>query len=201
MIEKPISRIILVGKGAAGKDHARKMLTNFGLTYDPSYTTRPARDNEDNGIDYNFISEEDFQGMDYLHEWYEFVKFNSWYYGTTNEQFYGGSDIFIMTPHGVSLIKPEDRKESLVIYFDIDATIRAQRMSERKGNADSIHRRLSADEKDFKDYIDFDIKITDSRFVDMDIYDIVPEAWKGFPDASYNDSLSDDHIDSHHITL
>ena len=193
-----IHRIILVGKGAAGKDHAREILTGMGLTYDPSYTTRPPRENEKDGLDYNFITEEDFKGMDLLNEWYETVRFNNWLYGTTNVQFYAGSDIFIMTPHGVSLIKPEDRVKSLVVYFDIDATIRGARMLERKGNADSIHRRLSADEKDFKDFTDFDIKVTNPSYTSSDIYDLIPEEWEVFPGASYNDSLPDDHVDSHH---
>lgn len=195
---KETHRIILVGKGAAGKDHAREILTGFGLIYDPSYTTRPPRENEKDGVDYNFITEEDFKGMDMLNEWYESVRFNNWLYGTTNVQFYAGSDIFIMTPHGVSLVKEDDRKKSLVIYFDIDATVRAQRMSERKGNADSIHRRLSADEKDFKNFSDFDVKVTNPNYTAADIYDLIPEAWKGFPGEEFDDSYPDDLVNSHH---
>ena len=37
-------------------------------------------------------------------------------------------------------------------------------MSERKGNADSINRRLAADEIDFKHFTDYDIKITNADF-------------------------------------
>ena len=192
-----IHRIILVGKGAAGKDHAREILTSMGLIYDPSYTTRPPRENEKDGVDYNFITEEDFKGMDMLNEWYETVRFNSWLYGTTNVQFYSGSDIFIMTPHGISLVKEDDRRKSLIIYFDIDATVRSQRMSERKGNADSIHRRLSADEKDFKNFSDFDVKVTNPNYTPADIYDLIPEEWKGVATEVYDDSLPDDRVDSH----
>ena len=37
-------------------------------------------------------------------------------------------------------------------------------MSERRGNADSIQRRLNADEQDFKHFTDYDIKITNADF-------------------------------------
>jgi len=167
------SRIILVGKGAAGKDYARTILTDVvGMKYGVSYTTRPPRKNEVNGEDYNFISEEDFMGMDLLDEWFEWVNFNGWMYGTTNDQFHGDCTVFIMTPEGLSHLATEDRDESLVVYFDIDASVREQRMSERKANADSIHRRLKADEQDFMNFDDFDILVTDPHYTDQDIVSI-----------------------------
>jgi guanylate kinase len=197
---KSFKRIILVGKGASGKDHAREFLTNtMGFKYGVSYTTRPPRENEVNGKDYNFISDEDFMGMDLLDEWFEHVKFNGWIYGTTNEQFYGDCSLFIMTPTGLSHLSDHDRSDSFVIYFDIDATRRAQRMSERKGNADSIHRRLAADERDFKDFTNYNAKITNPFYTDENLCEVVRKGMAVQIVEEYaSDSLPDDHIDSHH---
>lgn len=161
MIEN--KRIILVGKAASGKDHFRKKLENRGFKYSVTYTTRPKRQGEVDGADYSFIDQSAFESLlnkvDYFYEW---VKFNEWYYGTPNHE-WNNSDIFIMTPSGVSKIKPEDRKSSFIIYIDIPIEIRKQRLSLRN-DADSVDRRIEADENDFKEFTDFDIRITDHNF-------------------------------------
>ena len=41
-----MNKVILVGKGASGKDHLRKILEGRGFTYGTSYTTRPPREGE-----------------------------------------------------------------------------------------------------------------------------------------------------------
>ena len=110
-------RIILVGKAASGKDHLRKVLEGRGYKFAQSYTTRPPRPGEIDGKDYYFITESQFDVMESSRQFYEFVEFNSWKYGTTNKQFNESCDIFIMTPHGISLVSPEDRKSSFIIYI------------------------------------------------------------------------------------
>lgn len=158
-------RVILVGQGASGKDHARKLLSDvFGLTYGVSYTTRPPRDNEVEGSDYFFLSKEKFEEMIEQDLWYEYVDFNGWLYGTTKEQFYNQANLFIMTPAGLSHVSDEDRKESLVIFFNIPEELRRARMEGRKGNVDSIQRRLAADQKDFSNFSNWDCEIIDPYF-------------------------------------
>ena len=159
---KRVKRTILVGKAAAGKDHMRKVLESRGFKYAVSYTTRPPRTGEVDGKDYIFITEDNFKEMIKNGEFYEFVVFNNWYYGTTNKQFYS-DDIFIMTPAGLSHVSPEDRKNSVVFYFDIPYEERKYRLSLRS-DADSVERRLEADEIDFKDFNNYDIKITDPNY-------------------------------------
>ena len=72
------SRIILVGRGASGKDHMRKTLEKRGYRYAVSYTTRPPRAGEINGKDYFFIQPPDAQDMIDRGEFYEWVAFNNW---------------------------------------------------------------------------------------------------------------------------
>jgi guanylate kinase len=168
------SRLILVGKAAAGKDHARKICEQWlGMPYQVSYTTRPPRDEETDGKDYFFITEEAFKEKIAADEWYEYVSFNNWYYGTTKEQFYTKGSVFIMTPSGLSHLSEEDREQSLVIYFDIDEETRKYRMYERAGNADSVERRLAADRVDFKDFSNYDIKVDNHKFYITDLAEIV----------------------------
>lgn len=155
-------RIVLVGKAASGKDYARKLFTDRNFKHAISYTTRPARVGEIDGVDYYFITEEKFKEMIAKDEFYEYVSFNNWFYGTSKKQFHT-DDIFIMTPYGISKIKPEDRKNTLIMFFDIPYDIRRKRLMERS-DADSVDRRLLADDQDFKDFKDYDIRITDPEF-------------------------------------
>ena len=155
-------RIVLVGKAASGKDHARKLLTDRGYKYAVSYTTRPSRSNEIHGEDYLFITNDEFDKMIDHEKFYEHVTFNGWHYGTTNQQF-NSDDIFIMTPHGISKIRPNDRKTCFIIYFDIEESIRKERLSKRS-DADTVDRRLIADAQDFENFSDFDLRITNPNF-------------------------------------
>lgn len=156
-------RIILVGKAASGKDHLRKKFESKGFKYAVSYTTRPPREGEVDGKDYIFISDETANKMVHDGLFYEYVYFNGWLYGTTNQQFYS-DDLFIMTPAGISHIKPEDRLKSFIIYTDIEMSIRMTRLANRNMPGDSMDRRIKADELDFTNFNDYDLRITNPDF-------------------------------------
>ena len=158
------SRIILCGKAASGKDHLRKILEGRGFKYGVSYKTRPPRKGEIDGMDYYFLEENEFQDLIERGFFYEHVTFNGWFYGTSKEQWFTTDDVFIMTPSGISKLHAADRKSSFIIYIDIPTEIRRERLMDRKDNADSIERRLQADDNDFESFTNFDIKITDSNF-------------------------------------
>ena len=156
-------RIILVGKAASGKDYLRKKYESRGFKYAVSYTTRPPREGEVDGKDYFFITEEQSIKMVESGMFYEYVYFNGWLYGTTVEQFYM-DDLFIMTPAGISHIKPEDRVSSFIIYTDIDMSTRMTRLANRNMPGDSMDRRIKADEVDFASFNDYDLRITNADF-------------------------------------
>ena len=154
----------MCGKAASGKDHMRKVLGSRGFRYGVSYTTRPPREGEVNGQDYYFISINEFEALLKDGYWYEWVEFNGWYYGTSQDQFHKDCDLFIMTPTGVSKIHPEDRLNTTIIYLDIDLETRKSRLTQRDMPGDSMERRIMADEADFKQFTDFDIRITNTDF-------------------------------------
>ena len=158
-------RIVVCGKAASGKNFIVQKFQKKGYTHGISYTTRPPRIlpvKEEDGIDYFFISSNEFDSMIESNSLYEYVSFNNWRYGTSNTQFYS-NDIFIMTPCGVSKITPEDREKTIIIFVDIPYKIRRERLMKRS-DADNVERRLEADEQDFENFTDFDIKITNSDF-------------------------------------
>ena len=163
LLNKKHKRIILVGKAASGKDHLRKTIESRGFKYAVSYTTRPPREGEVDGKDYFFITDETAQQMVQDGLFYEHVYFNGWLYGTSVEQFFS-DDLFIMTPKGIHEVKPEDRLESFVIYLDISSNVRIKRLNKRDMPGDSVKRRIEADELDFSDFTDYDLRITNSDF-------------------------------------
>jgi guanylate kinase len=163
LLNKKHKRIVLVGKAASGKDHLRKKIESRGFKYAVSYTTRPQREGEVHGKDYYFISEDEAKVLIESGFFYEYVIFNGWIYGTSVTQFFS-DDLFIMTPKGIHEIKPEDRLESFVIYLDIPSNVRIKRLNKRRMPGDSVKRRIEADELDFSDFTDYDLKITNSDF-------------------------------------
>lgn len=155
-------RLIIVGKGGSGKDYLVTLLRNAGYRYCVSHTSRPMRVNEVDGVDYYFIEKNIAFEMVKKDLFYEWVEFNEWFYGTSIEEF-NSANLFIMTPSGISKLKKDDRKDSFIIFLDIDEDVLRSRLMLRN-DADKIDRRIEADKKDFFEFADFDLRVTNPDF-------------------------------------
>lgn len=155
-------RISLVGKAGSGKDYLAQKIMDLGFIKDIGYTTRPMREGERPGIDYCYISETVFASFKKNDLFYETANFNNWFYGTSKRS-WKESKVFIMTPGGVASIKPEDRKDCFIVYLDISEEIRRERISKRS-DADSVERRITADNLDFANFKDYDLIVIDPLF-------------------------------------
>ena len=69
-----------------------------------------------------------------------------------------------MTPKGIAHIDPIERKKCTIIYLDISDTTRSSRLCKRGDTNDSIERRMYHDDKDFKNFTDYDLTINNSNF-------------------------------------
>ena len=77
--------ILLSGPSGVGKGTVRKIVFNddsLNLAYSISMTTRSPREKEVNGIDYFFVSEDEFIKRLNNNEFLEYAKFVGNYYGT-----------------------------------------------------------------------------------------------------------------------
>lgn len=159
-------RIILVGPTASGKTFIREKFRQRGFSIDVSYTTRNPRQGEQNGVDYNFISREDFQDMVMLNKFYEWVQYGDNFYGTGLDE-WNTDDVFIMETDGIKHIKPEDRFNCVIIYVNTPENIRVRRMGNRGWSNNIIQERIITDEKKFKNFDDYDFMIasTDLKFI------------------------------------
>lgn len=156
-------RFIFIGKAGSGKDHGRKLMESLGYKYQISFTTRPPRSGEIHGKDYFFTYTSKFKDLIKLDFFYEYVEFNSWFYGTAKYQMDYENSLFIMTPKGLSHMTNKDRSSSLVVYFDIDEKTRKDRLILRS-DADSVERRLNADAIDFENFTNYDLIISNPNF-------------------------------------
>lgn len=160
-------RIIICGKAGAGKDflrHYYKM--TCGVPVDVSYTTRTMRPGECDGVHYRYVTMESFDLLLAKDAFHEHVYFKQNHYGTLRTS-WDTSYIFIMSPSGIAQLSSEDRLSAVVIYLDIDQATRRERLEKRVDN-DAI-RRVIADEADFANFDDYDIRVQNGLFKCNDI--------------------------------
>lgn len=157
--------IILCGKTASGKDTIQKELLKRGMTSVVSYTTRPMREGEIDGVNYHYISKEDFLEKEESGFFAETTSYNvasgeTWYYGSSVEDL-TDSKVVIMNPDGLKKILKNEDLNPVVFYIMADNETIWNRLRQRGDNSEEARRRLNADDEDFKDidkYIDFAIK-------------------------------------------
>ena len=78
--------VISAPSGAGKTTLIRQVLKEFNsLSYSVSHTTRNPRENEQDGIDYFFINQENFELKIEQDSWLEWAKVHESYYGTSKE--------------------------------------------------------------------------------------------------------------------
>lgn len=164
MLNSKSEKLIIIGKSGSGKDYLLRHLKKEGLETSIKVTSRPKRDNELDGVTYHFKTLEEFNNLDLIvsQDFFNDKK-EIWKYGILKEDF-NNSQAFIMTPGELLQVDQETRKNCFVVYLDIDREIREKRITKRNDNNDSIMRRLDADDIDFRNFKDYDLKITDPEF-------------------------------------
>ena len=81
--------VILTGASSVGKGKIRDLLLadkDLNLFYSISETTRPKKENEEDGKDYYFVSYKQFAESVRNKELLEYTEFNGYYYGTPKAQ-------------------------------------------------------------------------------------------------------------------
>lgn len=156
-------KIAIVGAAATGKDYLRKRMMDRGMVYGVSCTTRLPREGEVHGKDYYYLTPEEFDSKIERGEFVEWQDFNGWKYGLTKDEF-ERCDVMILNAEAVTLLNAEYRNRLFVIYLDIAEEIRRERLGVRDDKNDSTERRIIADNDQFRNFSDFDCKITNENF-------------------------------------
>jgi guanylate kinase len=157
-----MKKLIIIGKSCSGKTELGSLLKKNGLKVAVTYTSRPIRPNEKNGIHYHFVTKDYFESLIHSKELLEWDNFNDWFYGLPKVEF-ERSDAMIMTPRGLEKIKEKYGRDKInVVFLDTSPAQRLYRSTLRGDKIEEIQRRFQADEIDFREFIeseDWDLRI------------------------------------------
>lgn len=149
--------IVLVGKTASGKTLIANEMMKRGYKKIVTTTTRPMRKKEFDGIDYDFISEDDFIEKAKNHYFLEFTSYKTtngtWYYGTPLESVENAKDksIVVLNPYGCKeILSLLPDKNITIFYIYANNNTMKKRLLKRGDTKDEIERRIKADNEDFK---------------------------------------------------
>ena len=150
--------LAVMGQAGAGKDSFVDALikNNYIPNAKPiiSCTTRPIREHEQDGVNYHYLTNEEFTTQILNGEMLEATVFNDWCYGTSiNNLDKDCLNIGVFNPEGVEILQEESNVDIEVIYIIADDKIRLLRQLNREEhpNCDEIIRRYNADKQDFND--------------------------------------------------
>lgn len=145
--------IVLFGKTGSGKTTIAKELEKLGVERLISYTTRPRRDDEQDGVDYHFVSEDEFFNMVDRGRIAELTSRNvggvAYYYGTAVEN-YGVShpSVCIMDLNGIRTLKVMGIPHTAVL-LNVSTEYAQARCFHRGDDSEETEKRLKLERMTF----------------------------------------------------
>ncbi len=146
--------LIITGKTASGKDTLiTKILEKYSSFRKVLTTTsRNPREGESNGIDYNFISQEEFQQKINQEDFLEYVEYGDNFYGTEKLRLSSkGNLIWRIDPSMAGKAK-EVFPDCIVIYITVGNRTILERLKERGLSASEIEKRMQDDKTIWQKY-------------------------------------------------
>lgn len=154
MKNQKINIVAIVGKAGAGKDYLLQYLEKSfpELHSIVSATTRPPRQGEKNGVNYYFLTAEEFAKQVLNDNFLEATVFRDWCYGTQLSALDKNKiNIGVFNPTGIEILQQDNRVNVYVIKVGAAPKTRLIRQLNREDNPDidEIIRRYKTDEMDF----------------------------------------------------
>lgn len=158
--------IVISGPSGVGKGTiCNKIIEDLGAEYSVSYTTREPRAGEIDGVNYNFISREEFERKIDEGDFLEYNIYNGNYYGT------GKSKILEKLDEGISVILEIDVNggrnikkicpDALLIYIAPPSMdeLRKRLIDRGTEDMDKINNRLKIAEDEMKEIYNYDFVV------------------------------------------
>lgn len=176
----------LIGKAGSGKDsilaHTLAVCPQFNKII--NCTTRPPRENEQNGVNYNFYTPEEYSQLLLEDKLIEATSFNDWFYGTELDALNPNKvNIGVFNPTSAEILNVDPRIDFKLFYVNVSDKERLLRQLNREKNPDveEIIRRFSKDTTDFLD-IDVDYIVLDNE--NLDDFAMAPNILKNYLELS-----------------
>lgn len=145
--------ITLVGKAGSGKDTIATALAKAlpDSHFIVSCTTRPIRENEVDGVNYHYLTDEQFLDRVAHGDMLEHAIFRGWHYGTSKQDLADGFNIGVHNIAGVKQLAMKKDIRLVSFHLCCDDKTRLMRQLTREENPDcaEIVRRFGTDEQDF----------------------------------------------------
>ena len=145
---------IVLGQTLSGKSTlVRDLVTVTGIKQIITYTTRPIREGERDGVDYHFITSEEmdkpeFFGRRDFHTVYREEPYS--YAMSKDDMLPFGDAIIILDPQGVRAVKDEIGHSNVTtVFIDAPIDLLIKRGKLRGDSAEEVQRRLHADRDAF----------------------------------------------------
>lgn len=139
-VQKPFL-ITFTASACSGKSYLLSYIRDVAkLPCFVSTTTRPSREGEVQGVDYDFITDEESRAIEARDGFAELVTFRGYRYGVTKEEFrnklHSGAGVafLIVEPEGIDhYVKPalEAGANWLKVYIDIEQEVQVERFKKR----------------------------------------------------------------------
>lgn len=160
--------IALIGKAGSGKDTMLHQIVEANPDFHEiiSCTTRPQREGEVHGVNYFYLTPEQFGDKIIHNEMLEATYFNDQFYGTSYESLRSDTiNVGVFNPTGIESLLTHKDVEVEIFYIEASAKTRLIRQLNRENNPDveEIIRRYKADEEDFFE-LNFSYKIIPNEF-------------------------------------
>jgi len=169
--------IIFSGPSGVGKSTIINELINHkDLYFSVSHTTREKRHNEENGVDYFFISEDEFNNLINNDFFIEYEKYGTDFYGTGMDQLSTSNPITVLDVEVNGATKLLNENKSFIgIFIDIENDELIERLKERGHDEEFINKRMNlANEQRSKiNEFDFIVKNVDINTTVKEIIDII----------------------------
>ena len=168
---------IITGPSGVGKNTIINELSNhLDFYFSVSHTTRPRRENEVNGKDYYFITDEEFENLIKSDQMIEYEQYGDFFYGTSKDELSNNASIIILDleVNGATKLL-EENNNFKGIFIDIDDEELIKRLKKRGHDEAFIDERMRLAEyqRSFMDKFDYQIKNKDINTTVNKILDII----------------------------
>ena len=156
--------VILSSPSGAGKTTLTKKIQQKYQSFkiSVSHTTRSPRSNEIDGVDYFFVSKNDFSKLIKQEKFYEYAEIFGNFYGTSkkvvNETIKKNDLIFDIDWQGTKQLSKFEDLKLIKIYLITDNKDELEKrlISRNQNTSDEIEKRLDSFESDIKHWNDYD---------------------------------------------
>jgi len=162
---------IVSAPSGAGKttlaEHLVQILPNLRLSR--SYTSRPARDGERDGVDYNFVSRETFARMIEERAFLEWADVFGNFYGTgaadTEGMLASGQDVvLVIDVQGAKQVRAHGVDHSAIFVLPPSFDVLERRLRGRsKDTEEQMQRRLATSRAEASSYIEYDYVVVNDQ--------------------------------------